>query len=58
MATINSDLTFIKIFLEGKTYSIKAEEIKTEDFYNHFGNIHEELTTKSTAELILNDFLE
>lgn len=31
MATINSDLTFIKIFLEGKTYSIKAEEIKTED---------------------------
>ena len=34
------------------------KNIKTEDFYNHFDNIHKELTTKSTAELILDDFLE
>lgn len=31
MATINNDLTFIQIALEGKCHTIRAEEIKTED---------------------------
>lgn len=39
-------------------YYYGFKNIKTEDFYNHFDNIHNELTTNSTAKLILNDFLE
>lgn len=31
MATVNIDLTIIKMFVDNKTYTIKAEEIKTED---------------------------
>ena len=39
-------------------YYYGFKNIKTEDFYNHFDNIHNELTNSSTAKLILNDFLE
>lgn len=31
------------------------EEIKTEDYYNHFNNIYKEITTNSTKKLILKD---
>jgi len=31
MAVVNTDLTIIKIFWESKTYTVRAEEVKTED---------------------------
>lgn len=39
-------------------YYYGFKKIKTEDFYNHFNNIYQELVTTSTEEIILKDKIE